>query len=178
MFLIGRRVLGRQGLSVLSGVCVCILCVGLLLHRGAAYNTLRTESADGKNGLSVVASYRGSTVLVTAPDSITPLYDAKDALDALGLTRLDAVFIIGGEESAALYIPVVLKEYITDSTPMFYSDPPPDGIPLSRYRVKLGKSLEAQWQQEELWLNWHEKTLLFTTRSEAVGKADAVFCGV
>ncbi len=177
LFLMGRRVLGRQSLSMLSGVCVCILCVGFLLHRGTVYNTLRTESVEGKNGLSVVASYRGSTVLVTAPDSITPLYGAKDALDALGLTRIDAVFVIGGEESAALYIPVALKEYLTDSTLMLYSDPSGDGIPLSHYRVRLGKSLEAQWQQEELLLNWHEQTLLFTARSEAVGKADAVFCG-
>lgn len=177
LFLIGRRVLDRQGLSILSGVCVCILCVGLLLHRGTVYNTLRTESVDGKNGLSVVISYRGSTALVTAPESITPLYDAKDALDTLDLVRIDAVFVIGGEESAAVYIPVVFKEYLTDSTPMFYTDPSGDGISLSRYRVRLGKSLEAQWQQEELLLNWHEKTLLFTARSEAVGKADVVFCG-
>lgn len=177
LFLIGRRVLGRQGLSVLAGVCLCILCVGLLLHRGTVYNTLRTERVENANGLSVVASYRGSTVLVTAPNSIAPLYGAKDALDALGLTRLDAVFVIGGEESAALYIPVVLKEYLTDSTPMLYSDPCGDGIPLSQYRVKLGKSLEAQWQQDELLLNWQEKTLLFTAQLEAIGTADAVFCG-
>ncbi len=177
LFLIGRRVLGRQGLSVLLGTCVCILCIGLLLHRGTIYNTLRTESVDGTNGLSVVASYRGSTVLVTAPNSIAPLYGAKDALDTLGLVRIDAVFVIGGEESAALYIPVVLKEYLTDSTSMLYSDPSGDGIPLSQYRVRLGKSLEAQWLQEELLFNWHEKTLLFTARSEAIGKADVVFCG-
>ncbi len=177
LFLTGRRVLGRQGLSLLSGVCVCILCVGLLLHRGTVYNALRTESVNGKNGLSVVVSYRGGTVLVTAPDSISTLYGVKDALDALGLARIDAVFVIGGEESASLYIPTVLKEYITDTTPMLYSDPSRGGIPLSRYRVKLGTSLEAQWQQEELLLNWHEKTLLFTARSEAATKADAVFCG-
>ncbi len=177
LFLMGRRVLGRQGLSVLSGVCVCILCVGLLLHRGAIYNTLRTESVDGENGLSVVASYRGNTILVTAPDSITPLYGAKDALAELGLTRIDAVFVIGGEESAVLYVPVVLKEYITDNTRMLYSDPSGDGIPLSQYRVRLGESLEAQWQQDELLLNWHEKTLLFTTRSEPIGEADTIFCG-
>ncbi len=177
LFLIGHRVLGRQGVSVLTGVSVCILCVGLLLYRGTMYNTLRTERVDDTNGLSVVASYRGSTVLVTAPDSITPLYGVEHALDALSLTRLDAVFVIGGEESAALYIPVVLKEYLTDSTPMLYSDPIGDGVSLSRYRVKLGKSLEAQWQQEELLLSWHEQTLLFTARSEAIGKADAVFCG-
>ena len=177
LFLLGRRVLGRQGLSVLAGVCICILCVGLLLHRGAVYNTLRTKSVDGTNGLAVVASYRGNTVLVTAPDSISPLYGAKDALDSLGLTRLDAVFVIGGEESATLYVPVVLKEYLTDNSPILYSDPQRAGIPLSQCRVKLGKSLEAHWQQEELLLTWHEKTLLFTARSEAATKADAVFCG-
>lgn len=176
LFLLGRRVLDRQGLSILAGACVCILCVGLLLHRGAVYNILRTKSVESKNGLSVVVSYRGNTVLVTAPDSIAPLYGAKNALDALALTRIDAVFVIGGEESAALYIPVVLKEYLTDSTPMLYSGPSGDGIPLSHYRVRFGKPLEVQWRQEELLLNWHEKTLLFTARSEAIGKADAVFC--
>ncbi len=177
LFLIGRRVLSRQGLSILSGVCVCILCVGLLLHRGAVYNTLRTERVDGINGLTVVASYRGNTVLVTAPDNSTPLHDIKSVLDTLNLTRIDAVFVIGGEESAILYIPVVLQDYLTDDTPMFYSDPSRGDISLSHYRVRLGKPLEANWQQEQLLLNWHEKTLLFTTHTEAVGKADVVFCG-
>ncbi len=177
LFLLGRRVLGRQGLSVLCGVCVCILCVGILLHRGTVYNTLRTKSVNGTGGLSVVATYRGSTVLVTAPDSISPLYDARDALDALGSSRVDAVFVIGGEESAVAYIPAVLQDYLTDSTPILHNDLLQDGISLSRYRVKLGKSLDVQWQQDELFFNWHEKTLLFTTKAEATVKADAVFCG-
>ena len=177
LFLIGRRVLGRQGLSVLSGACVCILCVGLLLHRGAVYNTLRSRQVKDTDGLSVVASYRGSTVLVTAPNSINPLYGVKDALETFGLVRIDAVFVVGGEDSAVLYLPLVLEEYVTDGTPIFCSDPSWGGIPLSHYRVQLGDSLEAHWQQEELLLNWYEKTLLFTAQSEAVGKADVVFCG-
>lgn len=177
LFLIGCRVLSRQGLSILSGVCVCMLCIGLLLHRGTVYNILRTEQADGTNGLSVVVSYRGSTILVTAPSNATPLYDVKNALDTLYLTRIDAVFVIGGEEFAVWYIPVVLNEYLTDDTPMFYSDPTWGGIPLSQYHVQLGESLQANWQQEELLLSWHEKTLLFTDHTEAVGKADFVFYG-
>lgn len=131
----------------------------------------------GTDDLSVVVSYRGNTVLVTAPNSINPLYDVKDALETLGLVRIDAVFVVGGEDSAVLYLPLALEEYVTDDTPIFCSDPSWGGIPLSHYRVQLGDSLEAHWQQEELLLNWYEKTLLFTAQSEAVGKADVVFCG-
>ncbi len=177
----GRRVLDRQGSATLCGVCVCILCVGLLLYRGTTYNTLRVGCVSDEDEPAVVLSYRGSTVVVTAPNSASSLYGIGDMLSVFGRSRIDALFIIGGEEPAISYIPLVLNEYLTDATQVFYRDlpwvSPLDGVSLDGRQVKLGGSFEAQWQQDHLRIGWGECTLLFTTGSAvpAIGAADAVF---
>ncbi|MBR5540282.1 MAG: ComEC/Rec2 family competence protein [Clostridia bacterium] len=179
LFLIGYRVLGKQGAVALCGIGVCFLCVGWLLSRGTVYNTLRAGTVSDDDDLAVVLSYRGSAVAVTAPNSVTALYGMGDMLDTFGVSHLDALFIIGGGEPAVSYIPSVLEEYLTDGTQVCYSNlpwkPPLDGTSLDGCRVRLGEFLTAQRQQDQLVIHWYGQTLLFTAESELVGTADAVF---
>lgn len=179
LLLLGRRVLSKQGLTALGGLCVCMLCIGLLLNRAIAYPTLRVRSASNKDELAVTVSYRGSTVVVTAPSSASSLYGIADALDAFSASHIDALFIIGGEEPGISYIPLVLKEFLTDDTQVFYSDlpwvSPLNGVSLENCCVRLGGSFQAQWEHDQLAVEWNTKTLLFTAGRDLIGTADAMF---
>lgn len=181
LMLMGLRVLDKQGSAALCGVCVCILCVGLLLNRGTVHGVLRARTASDGDDLAVVLSYRGSSVVVTAPSSVATLYAIGDTLDTFGTAHIDALFLIGGEEPVVSYVPSVLKEYLTDTTRVFYGNlpwvSPLQGTSLDGCRVRLGDLLEVQWEQEQLFMVWNERTLLFTARQDAAvtDTADAVF---
>ena len=160
LFWIGRRFLGKSGTTALVGACVCILCVGILLNRGATYNALRVGNASDENNLAVVVSYRGGTVVVTAPDRASCLYDIGDTLYAFGASRIDALFVIGGKEPAVSYVPVVLADYWTDDTQVL------DSTMFGQHRVTLGECLQVGWQEDGLFMNWNGHTLRFSTSGE------------
>ncbi len=169
LFWVGRRVFKKQGLSALGGVCVCILGIGILLHRGVTYRALRVGSASTANDLAVVVSYRGSTVAVTAPERVSSLYDMVDLLYTFGVSRIDALFVVGGTQPTTSYIPIVFGTYLTEDTQVV------DGAFLRNRSLMLGECFEACWEDDALRLEWDGLTLLFLPNGNAVGTADAVF---
>lgn len=167
LFLLSRRVLDKEGLAALCGIGVCTLCMAFLLNRGVTFDTLQIGCASDDDDLAVILSYRGSTVVVTAPENAAALYGITDMLDTFGASHMDALFVIGGDEPALSYVPSLLGEFITDGTQVVCPEEP--------CRITLGESITAQWHEERLRMEWGGQTLLFAPKSEAVGTADAVF---
>ncbi len=178
----GFRALGSYGRAALLGACAAILCVGILLNRGARYDSLRIASAS-KEDLAITVAYRGSTVAVLAPTNVQSLYRLRDELQAQAIMRVDVLCLIGGKEPVLSYVPSVLGGYLSEHTQVLYDSlpwhPPLDGQPLSGNTVMLGDALTVQRCGEHLELVWGDHTVLFgaTEPMDVARAADAV-CGV
>ena len=179
---LGRRVLDGHGRAALAGVCAVILCAGILLHRGARYESLEIDGVSSKN-LAVVATYRGSTVLVTAPTSEQPLYRLRDVLQEHAITHVDVLCIIGGKEPAVSHVPLILDAYLTERTHVLYSSlpwqPPLSGYSLDDGAVTLGNTLTVKRCGDHVTVTWNEHTVVFCgTEPIASCCAADVICGV
>ena len=127
-------------------------------------------------------TYRGSTLLVVAPSSRASLYDTASALREQGVSRVDALFLIGGKEPAISYITTELKPYLPSDAAVFYDglpvDSPLKGSSLAGRRVWLGRSLSAEMQDGQLLLCWDGQRLRFAPRQVKQPPTDgaALFC--
>lgn len=178
--LIGRRVLSRYGSQLLAALCVLTLCLSMLVSRGVSYNRLCVSAVTNRE-LAVALRYRGSAVLVIAPESRETLYEARSMLQEQGVTLLDVVFVVGGSEPTVSYLPFELSTYLSDDTLFFYRRMParaPSGAQrLNQARVTLGDEMAAVLQDGQLLLQWNEQRLLFIPWqiAEPTVQADAVF---
>ena len=181
VLLIGYRVLSKHSRRILAGVCAAALGVALLGYRGATHDLLRVTTVSDEE-LAVVLTYHGSTVLVTAPRSRAALYDTQRALQEQGVSRIDALFIIGGTEPAISYLPTELKTYLPADAAVCYDalpvGSPLAGISLDGQRVRLGRSLSAEMVGDQLLLCWDGRQLWFTTDkvTEPPDEGIALFC--
>jgi hypothetical protein len=177
---IGFRVLNKHGKTALAAVCVIALCSGILLRRGARYDTLEVAVASQQD-LAVAIAYHGCAVAVLSPSDNNSAYDLRDALQDLGVTRLDVLCLVGGKEPAVSYVPSVLSAYLSSDTQVLYDElpwlPPLSGQSLDGYNVTLGTELFATSRDDHVELVWDEHTLCFFTSAlpEVACEATAAF---
>lgn len=157
VFLFGKRFLTHHGQCGLLGVCLCLLCVGILLNNAVHRNRLRVQAVSDKN-VEVVMTYRGQTVVVVSPKQIGVPYRLRTALDEAGSSGIDVLCLVGGDEAVVASLPSALDEYVTTHTQVLYYNlpwrSPWKGIALENVDVTLGDALSVQEKDGLIWLDW------------------------
>ncbi len=167
---VGWLLLRRRGLWLASVLCVLSLCIGVTFHQYRMWDVVRFYTIPNEADLAVCVMYRHQTVLVIAPTEANTAYAVRSALQAAGVTSLDAVFLPAGEWGGVPYLTRLLNEYLTEAVIYRESDAP----------VMLTKNSEAVWGSNRLHLRFGGTDAVFDfgALSEEKPPADAnlVFC--
>ncbi len=181
LMLYGRCVLKKSGRSILLGICMCILGVGILLNRSAMRDTVQVDMV-GADSTATVLQYRSHTVVITAPEQMQTLYHVRNRLSECGVSQIDLLILYGGEEPILSYVPSVLDEYIAKHTTVLYTNlpwnSPLDGVPLENKQVTLSNGLIVTADRDTVNLCLADTFFVFSTQpTPNVGtSADMVFC--
>lgn len=153
----GYRLLYRRGIMIAVACVVVVLCAGMVLCHTMRRDTVRMYVVPGQEELAVCALYEEQAVVVTAPENTETLYAIRSFLREQGVSVLNAVFLPSGDTQTITYVPVVLKDYITDTA---LCQPTEESM-------ELWDVGHAVWQEQRLCFTFGEVSIAFNADSAA-----------
>lgn len=171
---IGYRFARRQGLAIVAAVGAVTLLIAVTANTFLMRGVTSITAVPTKGDTTVYMQSGEYTVLVCAPTRINTLYQMRTALRLDGVRKLDALIVLGGDESVLLNIPLFLENYLTDKTVLYHpsatalSDHFALACPLSEEMVSLREDMLFRFYGRHACISVGQTDVLFLPDASAI----------